>query len=162
MRDAERRKENMKRILEIQANLTKCDVKKNLASRDRLFVREGTMMKVSKGKMQERTFYLFSDMLLYGESKKAHSITFKGMIPMDKLVVVAPGTAAELGPNELRLVNLVKRKTIDMHCNDAAESKSWLSDLARLVRKARPGPLDAESQAFVDKLVGAPNAEYQE
>lgn len=151
----------MKRVLDVQANLTKCDIKKNLASRDRVFIREGTMMKVSKGKMQERTFYLFNDMLLYGEVKKGVTISFKGVIPCDRLVVLDPANVPSEEPHMIRLLNLVKLKTIDVHCASDADQASWLRDLSRLSLKARKGArLDADSQAAADRVLGMPCVEY--
>ncbi|KNC52065.1 Ras GTPase-activating protein 3 [Thecamonas trahens ATCC 50062] len=159
--EGEERKENMRKVLAIQGSLSKCDCKKSLASRDRIFVREGSMNKVSKGKMQARVFFLFSDMLVYGESKKVNSVAFKGMIPAAKMVVVDASAAPDLSPEQFRIINLVKKKTIDIHCGSVEDRDAWAHDCAVLSRRARGfNPLDEATQALADKILSLPCVEH--
>ena len=58
-------------------------------SKNRVFIKEGDLLKISKGKTQERHFYLFNDLIIYGSKSlmKSGKIFMKGKIYLDKLIV---------------------------------------------------------------------------
>jgi hypothetical protein len=64
-------------------------------------MREGVFVKISKGKAQERHFFLFNDLLLYAaKSMVKGKLNFKGKVTLNLLLVNdLPDTASTLEQN---------------------------------------------------------------
>jgi hypothetical protein len=45
------------------------------------------LFKISKGKKQERHFFLFNEILLYGSKSGGNKVSYKGNIELEKTVV---------------------------------------------------------------------------
>ena len=87
----------------------------DLHSKFRQLIKEGDLLKISKGRTQERHFFLFDDILLYGSKSvlKPGKIHVRGMISLDKLLVNdLPDTDSVKNCFELVRIDHKKKKYI--------------------------------------------------
>uniref|UniRef100_A0A8C5B549 FERM, ARH/RhoGEF and pleckstrin domain protein 2 n=1 Tax=Gadus morhua TaxID=8049 RepID=A0A8C5B549_GADMO len=80
------RLENFQKLTELQRDLVGVE---NLTSPGREFIREGCLYKLTKKGLQQRMFFLFSDMLLYSSKGVTATNQFKvhGQLPLHGMIV---------------------------------------------------------------------------
>mmetsp|Transcript_1283 Transcript_1283/g.3063 ORF Transcript_1283/g.3063 Transcript_1283/m.3063 type:complete len:676 (-) Transcript_1283:721-2748(-) len=129
--------ENLKRMMEIQKKITG-SMDFQLIDSARWFVKEGTFVKVSKGKAQTRHFYLFNDVLVYCRIHKdtKHNETrfhYAGRVMLKAaLIRDLPDTSTR--QNQLELVRIdKKRKPYIIVMGTPSQKKDWLSKLIDLI-----------------------------
>ena len=85
-----------------------------LAVPSRVLIQEGDLMKVSKGKTQERHFFLFNDIIIYGSKSllKPGKILLKGKIRLETLLVNDTGNTEHKNGFELVRMDHKKKKYI--------------------------------------------------
>ncbi len=95
----------------------------------RKFVKEGTMMKISKNNEQERHFFLFHDCLVYAKAGiSSGTFIFRGMIPLDKLIIEdIPDT--ESVQNAIQISRTDKHVSYIIHSKNYKVKVSWLREL---------------------------------
>ena len=110
MINEKRRKiENTLKMFEIQNSIE--GIKFLIVQGDRAFVEEAELFKVSKGKKQKRKFWLFTDILIYGQTKKPGLFQFKGQVSFGKALI------KDAGSLDINIINVEKKKTITLCCD---------------------------------------------
>lgn len=73
-------------LVELQRDVIGMD---NISHRDRVFVRQGVLLKFSKKGYQPRMFFLFNDVLIYCSRSSASSLQFKvhGTLTLEKVII---------------------------------------------------------------------------
>lgn len=73
-------------LIELQRDVVGMD---NISHRDRIFVRQGVLLKLSKRGYQPRMFFLFNDVLIYCSRSSASSLQFKvhGTLVLEKVII---------------------------------------------------------------------------
>ncbi|XP_046393623.1 FERM, ARHGEF and pleckstrin domain-containing protein 1-like [Ischnura elegans] len=96
--DILRTSENFVQLCELQRDIVGLDAPLVLPGRQ--FVRQGCLIKISPKALQQRMFFLFSDMLLYTNRGQHPSMQFKlhGQWPLSGLTVVESGSTDESSP----------------------------------------------------------------
>jgi len=90
----------------------------------RIFVMEGALLKISNGITQERQFYLFNDVLIYGRASmmKAGRIHMRGKILLGRLVINNLPDSSTI-QNGFEIVRLDHKKKRYIICSKLADSK---------------------------------------
>eukprot|EP01088_Endostelium_zonatum_P018211 TRINITY_DN5753_c0_g1_i1.p1 TRINITY_DN5753_c0_g1~~TRINITY_DN5753_c0_g1_i1.p1 ORF type:complete len:810 (-),score=147.38 TRINITY_DN5753_c0_g1_i1:3-2432(-) len=133
LNEMKRRSERTQRLVEIHKRITACEV--DLIKPHRKFIREGELVKISKGKAQARHFFLFNDLLLY--TKPAGSVrdnyVFKGYIQLDKcLCTCVQDTAKE--KNAFKLIRVDDKKKNYVICaSTPAQRDEWANDVMKCI-----------------------------
>ena len=112
----------------------------NIVDEDRVFVKEGTMDKINpKKKVQERYFFLFSDIIVWCEKGgvKKKVCSYRGQLSMDSTLVKQPDPVRDKAPKGLipgnllplsfQLVQMAKQKVYTLVARDEKEMKEWMS-----------------------------------
>lgn len=128
--ERKRLSENRQKILEITSLVSGISADKIIAP-NRRFIMEDDLYKISKGKKQERHFFLFNDLLLYGAKSTGGKINFKGKVELEKTVVNdLPNDNKNLFSFELwRLDN--KKKKYVICCSTLAQKKKWMTEMKK-------------------------------
>ena len=129
----ERKKEfeSYVKMLELQNNLEHLPRSFQLITPSRVFIREAVMDKISKGKTQERHFFLFSDLILYASKSvlKSSKMQMKGKIPLDRLLVRDIMDNESL-KNAFELVRMDHKKKKYIICAATPTEKNlWVQDI---------------------------------
>ena len=127
--------ESYVKMLEIHETIDHLPKGFQLITPNRMFIMESTMDKISKGKTQERHFYLFNDLILYGKESvlKSTKIQCKGKIPLDSLLVRdLMDTESQKNAFELVRMDFKKKKYI-ICAKDPAEKKLWMQNIEERV-----------------------------
>ena len=133
----ERKKEfeSYVKMLEIQENVEHLPRGFQLITPSRMFIREAYLAKISKGKFQERHFFLFTDLILYCSKNviKSNKYQMKGKIPIDCLLVRNLQDSESL-KNAFELVRMDHKKKKYIICTkDPAEKQLWMEDIEQRV-----------------------------
>ncbi|KAM7160191.1 FERM, ARHGEF and pleckstrin domain-containing protein 2 isoform 6-T8 [Macrochelys suwanniensis] len=127
------RLENFQKLTELQHDLIGID---NLIAPDREFIREGCLYKLSKKGLQQRMFFLFSDMLLYTSKGVTGTNQFKihGHLPLHGMLV-------EESENEWSVPHCFTiysaQKTIVVAASTRLEMGKWMEDLNMAIEMAK-------------------------
>ncbi|XP_067897847.1 FERM, ARHGEF and pleckstrin domain-containing protein 2 isoform X1 [Heterodontus francisci] len=119
------RLENFQKLTELQRDLIGVD---NLILPGRDFIREGCLYKLTKKGLQQRMFFLFSDMLLYTSKGVTASNQFKvhGQLPLYGMII-------EESENEWSVPHCFTifsaQKTIVVAASSRVEMGKWIEDL---------------------------------
>ncbi|XP_067851751.1 FERM, ARHGEF and pleckstrin domain-containing protein 2 isoform X2 [Heptranchias perlo] len=119
------RLENFQKLTELQRDLIGID---NLILPGRDFIREGCLYKLTKKGLQQRMFFLFSDMLLYTSKGVTASNQFKvhGQLPLYGMII-------EESENEWSVPHCFtiysSQKTIVVAASSRVEMGKWIEDL---------------------------------
>uniref|UniRef100_UPI00398E9AAE FERM, ARHGEF and pleckstrin domain-containing protein 2 isoform X3 n=1 Tax=Pristiophorus japonicus TaxID=55135 RepID=UPI00398E9AAE len=119
------RLENFQKLTELQRDLIGVD---NLTLPGRDFIREGCLYKLTKKGLQQRMFFLFSDMLLYTSKGVTASNQFKvhGQLPLYGMII-------EESENEWSVPHCFTiysaQKTIVVAASSRVEMGKWIEDL---------------------------------
>ncbi|XP_062951689.1 FERM, ARHGEF and pleckstrin domain-containing protein 2 isoform X2 [Cynocephalus volans] len=126
------RLENLQKLTELQRDLVGIE---NLITPGREFIREGCLHKLTKKGLQQRMFFLFSDMLLYtskGVTGTSH-FRIRGLLPLRGMLV-------EESENEWSVPHCftiyAAQKTIVVAASTRLEKDKWMLDLNSAIRAA--------------------------
>uniref|UniRef100_A0AAY4B9J7 FERM, ARHGEF and pleckstrin domain-containing protein 1 n=1 Tax=Denticeps clupeoides TaxID=299321 RepID=A0AAY4B9J7_9TELE len=117
--------ENFQKLLELKKDLTGID---NLAIPGREFIRLGCLSKLSGKGLQQRMFFLFSDVLLYTSRGMTTSNQFKvhGQLPLYGITIRE--SEDEWGvPHSFTLSG--NRQSVVVAASSAAEMEKWVDDI---------------------------------
>ncbi|KFQ95231.1 FERM, RhoGEF and pleckstrin domain-containing protein 2, partial [Nipponia nippon] len=127
------RLENFQKLTELQHDLIGID---NLTAPGREFIREGCLYKLTKKGLQQRMFFLFSDMLLYTSKGVTGTNQFKihGHLPLHGMLV-------EESENEWAVPHCFTiysaQKTIVVAASTHLEMEKWMEDLNMAIEMAK-------------------------
>ncbi|XP_077205155.1 FERM, ARHGEF and pleckstrin domain-containing protein 2 isoform X2 [Paroedura picta] len=127
------RLENFQKLTELQHDLLGID---NLVVAGREFIREGCLYKLTKKGLQQRMFFLFSDMLLYTSKGVTGTNQFKihGHLPLHGMLV-------EESENEWSVPHCFTiysaQKTIVVAASTRLEMGKWMEDLNMAIEMAK-------------------------
>uniref|UniRef100_A0A8D0F9U4 FERM, ARH/RhoGEF and pleckstrin domain protein 2 n=1 Tax=Strix occidentalis caurina TaxID=311401 RepID=A0A8D0F9U4_STROC len=127
------RLENFQKLTELQHDLIGID---NLTAPGREFIREGCLYKLTKKGLQQRMFFLFSDMLLYTSKGVTGTNQFKihGHLPLHGMLV-------EESENEWAVPHCFTiysaQKTIVVAASTRLEMRKWIEDLNMAIEMAK-------------------------
>ncbi|XP_063162827.1 FERM, ARHGEF and pleckstrin domain-containing protein 2 isoform X2 [Candoia aspera] len=127
------RLENFQKLIELQHDLLGID---NLVVPGREFIREGCLYKLTKKGLQQRMFFLFSDILLYTSKGVTGTNQFKirGHLPLHGMLV-------EESENEWSVPHCFTiysaQKTVVVAASTHLEMGKWLEDLNMAIEMAK-------------------------
>ncbi|XP_008305569.1 FERM, ARHGEF and pleckstrin domain-containing protein 2 isoform X2 [Cynoglossus semilaevis] len=127
------RLENFQKLTELQRDLIGVE---NLSAPGREFVREGCLYKLTKKGLQQRMFFLFSDMLLYTSKGVTATNQFKvhGQLPLHGMIV-------EESDNEWSVPHCFTiysaQRTIVVAASSKVEMGKWIEDLNLAIDMAK-------------------------
>uniref|UniRef100_A0A4W4GKR0 FERM, ARHGEF and pleckstrin domain-containing protein 1 n=1 Tax=Electrophorus electricus TaxID=8005 RepID=A0A4W4GKR0_ELEEL len=131
LRDSMLKTDNYQRLLELQKDLLGVE---GLAVPTREFIRLGCLSKLSGKGLQQRMFFLFSDVLLYTSRGITASNQFKvhGQLPLRGMTVRAEESEDEWGvPHCFTLVT--PRQSLVVAASSISEMEKWMEDLKMAV-----------------------------
>lgn len=130
--EAKRQQENQIRVMEISQNLVGIELSE-LLTPTRKFVCEADFVKISKGRAQERHFFLFNDVIIYGRAinRKKDQYQFKDMLRLEWTVCNdLPGPASDIESKHgfrFELMRLdQKMKKYIICASDLQTKKAWI------------------------------------
>ncbi|KAL1770834.1 FERM, and pleckstrin domain-containing 2 [Sigmodon hispidus] len=127
------RLENLQKLTELQRDLVGIE---NLVAPGREFIREGCLHKLTKKGLQQRMFFLFSDMLLYTSKSVTGASHFRirGFLPLRGMLV-------EEMENEWSVPHCftiyAAQKTIVVAASTRLEKEKWMQDLNAAIQAAK-------------------------
>eukprot|EP01119_Soliformovum_irregulare_P017773 TRINITY_DN5333_c0_g1_i1.p1 TRINITY_DN5333_c0_g1~~TRINITY_DN5333_c0_g1_i1.p1 ORF type:complete len:638 (+),score=152.97 TRINITY_DN5333_c0_g1_i1:96-2009(+) len=152
--------DNLKKMISIRDSIDGLKGFKFMEN-NRRFVKEGTLMKISKNKEQERHFFLFNDILIYTARSKISSTqyVFKGMIWLDKMQILnLPDTASI--KNAIQITRTETQITYIIWAKTPKLKQSWLREL-ELQREdylSSANQVDPNSVKLLTRPVWAPDS----
>ncbi|KAM6921749.1 FERM, ARHGEF and pleckstrin domain-containing protein 2 isoform 2-T2 [Xenentodon cancila] len=142
------RLENFQKLTELQRDLIGIE---NLTAPGREFIREGCLYKLTKKGLQQRMFFLFSDMLLYTSKGVTATNQFKvhGQLPLHGMIV-------EESENEWSVPHCFTiysaQRTIVVAASSKVEMGKWIEDLNMAIDLAKKS--QEKSNIFLDTGLG--------
>ncbi|XP_060766661.1 FYVE, RhoGEF and PH domain-containing protein 5 isoform X2 [Neoarius graeffei] len=118
--------ENLLRLVHIEYSVKG---KKSLLQPGRVFVKEGTLMKVSHKSRQPRHLFLMNDMILYTYPQQDGKYRMKNTLPLSGMKVSKPVIDNVL--NTLRIE--VNDVTITLSASSVGEREDWFHTLSRAI-----------------------------
>ncbi|XP_033996766.1 FERM, ARHGEF and pleckstrin domain-containing protein 2 isoform X2 [Trematomus bernacchii] len=138
------RLENFQKLTELQRDLIGIE---NLTAPGREFIREGCLYKLTKKGLQQRMFFLFSDMLLYTSKGVTATNQFKvhGQLPLHGMIV-------EESENEWSVPHCFTiysaQRTIVVAASSKVEMGKWIEDLNLAIDMSKKS--QEKSSIFLD------------
>ncbi|MBN3286832.1 FARP2 protein, partial [Polyodon spathula] len=138
------RLENFQKLTELQRDLIGIE---SLTASGREFIREGCLFKLTKKGLQQRMFFLFSDMLLYTSKGVTATNQFKvhGQLPLHGMII-------EENENELSVPHCFTiysaQRTIVVSASSKVEMGKWIEDLNMAIEVAKMS--QEKSDLFLD------------
>uniref|UniRef100_G1P8K6 FERM, ARHGEF and pleckstrin domain-containing protein 2 n=1 Tax=Myotis lucifugus TaxID=59463 RepID=G1P8K6_MYOLU len=129
------RLENLQKLTELQRDLVGIE---NLIAPGREFIREGCLHKLTRKGLQQRMFFLFSDMLLYtsrGVSGTSH-FRIRGLLPLRGMLVEESKSEWSV-PHCFTIY--AAQKTIVVAASTELEKEKWMHDLNNAIEAAKSG-----------------------
>uniref|UniRef100_A0A671VP10 FERM, ARHGEF and pleckstrin domain-containing protein 2 n=1 Tax=Sparus aurata TaxID=8175 RepID=A0A671VP10_SPAAU len=142
------RLENFQKLTELQRDLIGIE---NLTAPGREFIREGCLYKLTKKGLQQRMFFLFSDMLLYTSKGVTATNQFKvhGQLPLHGMIV-------EESENEWSVPHCFTiysaQRTIVVAASSKVEMGKWIEDLNLAIEMSKKS--QEKSSIFLDPGFG--------
>ncbi|XP_041646781.1 FERM, ARHGEF and pleckstrin domain-containing protein 2 isoform X2 [Cheilinus undulatus] len=142
------RLENFQKLTELQRDLIGIE---NLTAPGREFIREGCLYKLTKKGLQQRMFFLFSDMLLYTSKGVTATNQFKvhGQLPLHGMIV-------EESENEWSVPHCFTiysaQRTIVVAASSKVEMGKWIEDLNLAIEMSKKS--QEKSSIFLDSGLG--------
>ncbi|XP_065812159.1 FERM, ARHGEF and pleckstrin domain-containing protein 2 [Labrus bergylta] len=142
------RLENFQKLTELQRDLIGIE---NLTAPGREFIREGCLYKLTKKGLQQRMFFLFSDMLLYTSKGVTATNQFKvhGQLPLHGMIV-------EESENEWSVPHCFTiysaQRTIVVAASSKVEMGKWIEDLNLAIEMSKKS--QEKSSIFPDPGLG--------
>ncbi|XP_072295529.1 FERM, ARHGEF and pleckstrin domain-containing protein 2 isoform X2 [Eucyclogobius newberryi] len=141
------RLENFQKLTELQRDLIGIE---NLTAPGREFIREGCLYKLTKKGLQQRMFFLFSDMLLYTSKGVTATNQFKvhGQLPLHGMIV-------EESENEWSVPHCFTiysaQRTIVVAASSKVEMGKWIEDLNFAIDMAKKS--QEKSSVFIESPI---------
>ncbi|XP_058554522.1 FERM, ARHGEF and pleckstrin domain-containing protein 2 isoform X4 [Neofelis nebulosa] len=136
------RLENLQKLAELQRDLVGIE---NLITPGREFIREGCLHKLTKKGLQQRMFFLFSDMLLYtskGVTGTSH-FRIRGLLPLRGMLLIVLDPPVEEGESERSVPHCfticAAQKTVVVAASTRLEKEKWICDLNTAIDVAKSG-----------------------
>ncbi|XP_028339333.1 FERM, ARHGEF and pleckstrin domain-containing protein 2 isoform X1 [Physeter macrocephalus] len=127
------RLENLQKLTELQRDLVGVE---SLVAPGREFIREGCLHKLTRKGLQQRMFFLFSDMLLYtsrGASGTSH-FRIRGLLPLRGMLVEERGNEWSV-PHCFTIY--AAQKTVVVAASTRLEKEKWMRDLNAAIDAAK-------------------------
>ncbi|XP_022380410.1 FERM, RhoGEF and pleckstrin domain-containing protein 2 isoform X1 [Enhydra lutris kenyoni] len=134
------RLENLQKLTELQRDLVGIE---NLITPGREFIREGCLHKLTKKGLQQRMFFLFSDMLLYTSKGVTGSSHFRirGRLPLRGMLLIVLDPPVEEGEHERSVPHCfticAAQKTVVVAASTRLEKEKWICDLNTAIDAAK-------------------------
>ncbi|XP_045875857.1 FERM, ARHGEF and pleckstrin domain-containing protein 2 isoform X1 [Meles meles] len=134
------RLENLQKLTELQRDLVGIE---NLITPGREFIREGCLHKLTKKGLQQRMFFLFSDMLLYTSKRVTGSSHFqiRGRLPLRGMLLIVLDPPVEEGEHERSVPHCfticAAQKTVVVAASTRLEKEKWICDLNTAIDAAK-------------------------
>ncbi|KAM4614656.1 FYVE, RhoGEF and PH domain-containing protein 6 isoform 2-T2 [Polymixia lowei] len=146
--------DNFQKLMQIQYSL---NGHHEIVQPGRVFLKEGTLMKLSRKVMQPRMFFLFNDALMYTTPVQSGQYKLNSMLSLAGMKVSKP--SQEAYQNELNIES-VERSFI-LSASSATEKDEWLEAIAKAIddyTKKKITFISSRSQEEADGLgdSGAP------
>jgi len=129
--------ESLQKLLDIQEKLVDFPKNFTVVMPARHFLREATFVKINNhGKPQERTFFLFSDIILYCKTQIFKKVTyhFKGIVQLNCcLVKDVPDSKTVQNGFELIRLDTSNKKKCTVCTTTALEKKLWMAEIEKLI-----------------------------
>ncbi|XP_070224766.1 FERM, ARHGEF and pleckstrin domain-containing protein 2 isoform X2 [Bos mutus] len=127
--------ENLQKLTELQRDLVGIE---SLVAPGRELIREGCLHKLSRKGLQQRMFFLFSDMLLYTSRDAGGSSHFRirGLLPLHGMLVEDQESEWSV-PHCFTIY--AAQKTIVVAASTRLEKAKWLHDLNAAIDAAKTG-----------------------
>ncbi|XP_038194287.1 FERM, ARHGEF and pleckstrin domain-containing protein 2 [Arvicola amphibius] len=127
------RLENLQKLTELQRDLVGVE---NLIAPGREFIREGCLHKLTKKGLQQRMFFLFSDMLLYTSKSVTGASQFRirGFLPLRGMLVEESDSEWSV-PHCFTIY--AAQKTIVVAASTRLEKEKWMQDLNTAIQAAK-------------------------
>ncbi|XP_023281728.1 FERM, ARHGEF and pleckstrin domain-containing protein 2 isoform X3 [Seriola lalandi dorsalis] len=145
------RLENFQKLTELQRDLIGIE---NLTAPGREFIREGCLYKLTKKGLQQRMFFLFSDMLLYTSKGVTATNQFKvhGQLPLHGMILIVLDAPVEESENEWSVPHCFTiysaQRTIVVAASSKVEMGKWIEDLNLAIDMAKKS--QEKSSIFLD------------
>ncbi|XP_053743115.1 FERM, ARHGEF and pleckstrin domain-containing protein 2 isoform X2 [Synchiropus splendidus] len=149
------RLENFQKLTELQRDLIGIE---NLTAPGREFIREGCLYKLTKKGLQQRMFFLFSDMLLYTSKGVTATNQFKvhGQLPLHGMILIVLDTPVEESENEWSVPHCFTiysaQRTIVVAASSKVEMSKWIEDLNMAIDMSKKS--QEKSSIFLDADLG--------
>ncbi|CAF90550.1 unnamed protein product [Tetraodon nigroviridis] len=149
------RLENFQKLTELQRDLIGIE---NLTAPGRKFIREGCLYKLTKKGLQQRMFFLFSDMLLYTSKGVTATNQFKvhGQLPLHGMILIVLDAPVEESENEWSVPHCFTiysaQRTVVVAASSKVEMGKWIEDLNMAIDMARTS--QEKSSVFLDGGLG--------
>lgn len=118
--------DNFQKLMQIQYSL---NGQHEIVQPGRVFLKEGTLMKLSRKVMQPRMFFLFNDALMYTTPVQSGQYKLNSILALAGMKVSKP--SQEAYQNELNIES-VERSFI-LSANSATERDEWLEAIAKAI-----------------------------
>ncbi|CAL8392798.1 unnamed protein product [Boreogadus saida] len=127
------RLENFQKLTELQRDLVGVE---NLTSPGREFIREGCLYKLTKKGLQQRMFFLFSDMLLYSSKGVTATNQFKvhGQLPLHGMIVDESESEWSV-PHCFTIYSA--QRTVVVAASSKMEMSKWIEDLNTAINMSK-------------------------
>lgn len=142
--------DNFQKLMQIQYNL---NGHHEIVQPGRVFLKEGTLMKLSRKVMQPRMFFLFNDALLYTTPVQSGQYKLNCMLSLAGMKVSKP--SQEAYQNELNIES-VERSFI-LSASSATERDEWLEAISKAIEdytRKKITFISSRSQEENDRVVG--------
>eukprot|EP00732_Lithocolla_globosa_P002862 Lithocolla_globosa_v1_NODE_2027_length_2202_cov_15.826735.p1 type:complete len:686 gc:universal NODE_2027_length_2202_cov_15.826735:2127-70(-) len=132
----------MQKLKELQTRIEDWEGTEELSSINTKQYLDAKLMKLSKGHLQERHFFLFDKTLVYTKehpSKKRHYI-FKGCIYLNQMEIKTLGNEGEEDNNlsfEIVRFDLGAPKTYVVSCSSVSEKEKWVETIHEIQEKLK-------------------------
>ncbi|XP_034386248.1 FERM, ARHGEF and pleckstrin domain-containing protein 2 isoform X3 [Cyclopterus lumpus] len=149
------RLENFQKLTELQRDLIGIE---NLTGPGREFIREGCLYKLTKKGLQQRMFFLFSDMLLYTSKGVTATNQFKvhGQLPLHGMILIVLDTPVEESENEWSVPHCFTiysaQRTVVVAASSKVEMGKWIEDMNMAIDLAKKS--QEKSSIFLDAGLG--------
>ncbi|CAL8337774.1 unnamed protein product [Arctogadus glacialis] len=146
--------DNFQKLMQIQYSL---NGHHEIVQPGRVFLKEGTLMKLSRKEMQPRMFFLFNDALMYTTPVQSAQYKLNSVLSLAGMKVSKP--SQEAYQNELNIES-VERSFI-LSASSATEREQWLEAIAKAIddyTKKKITFISSRSQDEPDMVpdIGAP------
>ncbi|XP_063297747.1 FERM, ARHGEF and pleckstrin domain-containing protein 2 [Pelobates fuscus] len=128
---------NLQRLCQLQKDLLGGE---HLSMPGREFIREGCLFKLTKSGLQQRMFYLFSDMLLYTRKGLSCTNQFRvhGRLPLHGMLLMVLDPPAEDSQTSVPHCFTIysAQTTIGVAASSQLDMRRWLDDLIAAISRA--------------------------
>ncbi|XP_035878514.1 FERM, ARHGEF and pleckstrin domain-containing protein 2 [Phyllostomus discolor] len=134
------RLENLQKLTELQRDVVGID---SLVAPGREFIREGCLHKLTRRGLQQRMFFLFSDMLLYTSRGASGTSRFRtrGLLPLRGMLLIVLDPPIEESESEWSVPHCftiyAAQKTVVVAASTRLEKEKWMHDLNGAIDAAK-------------------------